>query len=85
MVLENPQIKLFYYGAMDNYYIDGRSFVFEYLNTIAAGSNFEKTLEKYQIDAVFLPKKYQLVTVLKNRPDWQTVYEDEKATVLLAR
>ena len=85
MLLVNPDQKVFYYGAMDNFIVDGRSFAFEFLDLVDTQPGYEEKLKKYQIDAVFLPKNYPLVLALKQNPDWQTVYEDEKATVLLKR
>lgn len=82
MLLMNPNAKLFYYGAMDNFFPQNQSFVFDYLE-ITYGQSYEEKLEKYQIDAVFLPKTYPITTALKQKANWQTVYDDGHAIIMI--
>lgn len=83
MLLINPEVKLFYYGAMDNYIVDNKSFVFEYLKVTNASPGWENVLKKYAIDTIFLPGYSPLINNLKNTSDWQLVYEDKMATILI--
>lgn len=85
MLLISPKTKLFYYGAMDNFIIDGRSFVFEYLDIANTQPGYEEKLNKYGINAVFLPKAFPITDTLKQNTDWQTAYDDEKAIILIKR
>lgn len=83
MLLVSPNQKVFYYGAMDNYILDGKSFAFKFLDLVNAKPGFELELEKYLIDAVFLPKTYPIITALQQKAEWQTAYEDENTIVLV--
>lgn len=83
MLLVNPNRKLFYYGAMDNFIVAKRSFAFDYLELVNTMPGWENQLQKYQINCVFLPNYFPLVKTLKERGDWQTVYEDSWATILV--
>ncbi|OGD94426.1 hypothetical protein A3H87_00360 [Candidatus Curtissbacteria bacterium RIFCSPLOWO2_02_FULL_42_37] len=83
MIFQNQNRKVFYWGAMDNFIINGRSFVLEYLNLIQAAPDWEEKIERYQIDAVFLPPSFPLIAVLKLKPDWQIVYQDNQAIIFV--
>jgi hypothetical protein len=85
MLLLDKNQKVFYYGAMDNFVIDGRSFAVEYLNLTNTLPGFENLLEKYGINAVFLPKNYLLVSYLKADNAWETVYTDTETAVMVKR
>ena len=82
MLLFDKNQKLFFYTAMDNFLVNGRSFAFTYLDIVGARQGFKENLEKYHIESVFLPKNYPLVIALKTDPEWSVVYEDDQATVL---
>lgn len=83
LLLQNPNLKVFYWGAMDNFFTDGRSFAYEYLDIVMGAPDWQEKIEEYQIDAVFLPLNYPLVSILKHHPNWQTVYEDSQAVILI--
>jgi len=85
MIWLNPGQKVFYWGAMDNFIVNGRSFVFEYLNIINTKPNWEEKLNQYKIDAVFLPKEFPLVAVLNLREDWQKVYDRQDVVIFTKR
>ena len=85
MIWLNPAQKVFYWGAMDNFIVNGRSFVFEYQDIVNAKPSWEEKLNQYKIDAVFLPKEFPLVAVLNLREDWQKVYDKEDAVIFTKR
>ncbi len=83
MLIYDKDLKLFYYSAMDNFIVNGHSFAFEYLQIIYALNDFEKKLEKYNVEVVFLPDDIPLAKSLINNPKWQTVFKDDYATVFV--
>lgn len=83
LLLLDPELKVFYYGAMDNFIVDGKSFTLEYLSIVNASGGWQGKLRQYSINAVFLPPNFPLVESLKNDPHWKNVYEDKEAVVLI--
>lgn len=83
MLILDKDFKVFYYGAMDNFFVNGKSFAFEYLRLVYAQPGFQDRLEKYDIEVVFLPDSIPLTKELKKSPNWKTAYKDESATVLV--
>lgn len=83
LLLQNPQVKLFFYGAMDNFFQQGNSFVFEYLDLIHAQNSWEDKISHYAVNTVILPPYYQLVLKLKTNSAWQLIYKDNEAAVLM--
>ena len=84
LLLQNKNFKVYYYGAMDNFLLENRSFAFKYLDLINA-KNFEAELEKYQVEVIFLPPFYPLIGEVRNHPNWQNVYEDNQAAILVKK
>jgi len=82
MLIYQKDLKLFYYGAMDNFIINGKSFALTYLKVVHAQKGFENELEKYNVEVVFLPNNYPLIKKLEENPRWQKVYKDEYAEIL---
>lgn len=82
LLLQDENIKVFYYGAMDNFIKNGRPFVLEYLDLINANNQWQQKLNNYQIDAVFLPPSFPLIAALKQDPHWQVAYEDKSAVIM---
>jgi len=81
----DPKTKVFYYGAMDNFIIDNRPFILEYLDIVDAKNNWEAKLQKYKVDAIFLPNSLSLVKTLKKNSQWEIVYIDNLATVMVKK
>jgi len=81
LLLLNPNIKVFYYGAMDNYLFNNTSFAAIYLNLINGYSPAQITLDKYNVDIIFLPPAHKIVNNLRSNLNWHIVMEDEKAVV----
>ena len=83
MIWLNPAQKVFYWGAMDNFIVDNRSFVFEYNDIKNAKPNWEEKVNQYQIDTFFLPKSFPLVTVLNLRDDWENIYDQNDVVIFV--
>jgi len=82
LLMLDPDFKVFYYGAMDNFIKDGKPFAVEYLSLVNAEAGWREKLEKYAIDAVFLPPVFSLVDQLK-KDGWSNYYEDKQAVILI--
>lgn len=83
LLLLNPKVKVFYYGAMDNYFYNNTSFAYEYLNLINGKSKTEEILDKYKVDIVFLPPAYPVVKNLRTSNHWKIIMENSKAVVFV--
>ena len=83
LLLQDPHIKVFYYGAMDNFIVNGQPFVLDYLTLVNTQKKWQEKLDYYKIDAIFLPNSFPLVKALKANTNWKMVYEDNLATILL--
>lgn len=83
MLIYDKDLRLFYYGAMDNFIINGKSFALTYLKVVNAQKDFEDELAKYKVEVVFLPKNYPLVGTLKQKMAWLKLYEDDQASILI--
>jgi len=82
MLLHAPSRKIFYYSAMDNYIVNGKSFAFEYLSIANAQPGWEQKIENYQINTIYLPPYFPLVKKLRNNNSWQTVYRDDQTVII---
>lgn len=81
LLLLNPKVKVFYYGAMDNYFYNNTSFAYEYLKLINGNNKTEEMLENFKVDIVYLPPTYPIVKNLKLNPNWKIILENNKAIV----
>lgn len=81
LLLLDPNIKVFYYGAMDNYFIDGKSFAFEYLGIINSESNSFQKLEKYDANIVLLAPQYPIIETLKTSTRFRMLSENDSAVI----
>lgn len=85
LLLLDPHIKVFYYGAMDNFLIRGKPFVLEYLELVNAKNNWEQKLEYYKVDTIFLPNSFPLTKILSNNSRWEIKYKDDTTTILVKK
>lgn len=66
-------------------FIDGRSDFYDpqvrddYLALMGAAWNWERLLERYELDSALLPLDWPLGSLLKKSPDWRLVYDDGQA------
>ena len=77
-----PERKIFVDGRMDTFVIQGKPFLEDYLPIIFAEKGWKQLLEKYEIEVIFLEKKFPLAKILPLLPEWKKVYEDEMAVIL---
>lgn len=82
-ILDESQVKVFYYGAMDNLVVNGKTFSFEYLSLVSAANNWQEKLDEYKVEIVFLAPSYPLIRKLQDNPKWQKIYQDNLATILM--
>ena len=73
-----PFAKVFVDGRTDFY---GEEFCQNYVDIIDAKFDWEKRLERYDVESVMLPVDLALSTVLKESPRWRVVYDDGVAIV----
>jgi hypothetical protein len=80
IVWELPQYPVFVDGRTDLY---GDELLREYLATIFVNSGWRETLDKYDIDLVFVESAAPLARNLRLEPGWEEVYRDEMASILV--
>lgn len=68
-----PGLKVFNDGRTDFY---GPEFVEEGSRVWEARPNWAETLTQYSVDAALVPTQSALATVLRERVDWELIYED---------
>ncbi len=85
MLFLNPRTQVFYYGAMDNFIINNRSFVHDYFEIVHAGSRWRQLLDQFNIDIVFLPPTYPLIRLLENNSQWTRVYQDPYSVIFVRK
>lgn len=73
-----PSLKVFDDGRTDFY---GPAFVQDGLDVWDAKSNWSTILAQYDVNATLLPVDSALATVLRERPDWTPVYQDQVAVL----
>ena len=73
-----PSLKVFDDGRTDFY---GPAFVQDGLDVWNARSNWSAILAQYDVNAALLPVDSALATVLRERPDWSPVYQDQVAVL----
>lgn len=82
LIWQLPEHKVFIDGRMDNFFVDGRSFLDVFAEIVQMRDGWEETFEDYGADVVLLPPDWNLVTELEER-EWKRVYEDELSVVLV--
>ena len=73
-----PSLKVFDDGRTDFY---GPAFVQDGLDVWDAKPNWSRILAQYDVNAALLPVDSALATVLRERPDWTPVYQDQVAVL----
>jgi len=68
-----PELKVFNDGRTDFY---GPEFVEEGTRVWEVRPDWAETLAQYCVDAVLVPRQSALATVLRERVDWDLIYED---------
>lgn len=83
LLLADKNVKLFYYGAMDNFNEDGKLFPFIYLDLVNAKGPWQNQLEDYNVEAIYLPNTYPLTDLLRNNSDYQLVFTDSTSSIFV--
>jgi len=78
----HPQHKVFFDGRSDMY---GEEFVKEYERVTNLDYRWSEVLEKYKVTWMVLPVDYGLCSALKERQDWQSIYDDHQAIIFVRR
>jgi len=73
-----PDTPVFIDGRADPY---GDELIGAYRSAISARPDWEKTLEQYAVHSALIPTGSSLAAVLRERGDWQEVYEDGLAAI----
>ena len=73
-----PSFKVFDDGRTDFY---GPVFVLDGLDVWNAKSNWSAIMAEYDVNAALLPVDSALTTVLRERPDWTSIYQDRVAVL----
>lgn len=83
VIWQLPEHKVFIDGRMDNFLVEGKSFLSEFARIQRMEGGWEEKLDEYGVETVLLPPDWQLVDELKGSDGWVLVYEDEAASVLV--
>jgi hypothetical protein len=75
-----PSYRVFMDGRSDMY---GETFGRDYLRIANVAPGWKETLKKYDVRWVIFNTDSALVAALKDQPDWQSVYSDPVATILV--
>lgn len=78
-----PQNKYFIDGRMDNFFTDGESFLVTFGTIIHTQGDWEKRFNSYNFNAVLLKPGREIVSILRDLPEWRVVYEDADAILIL--
>jgi hypothetical protein len=76
-----PNRKVFIDGRSDFY---GSTFNQKYLDVMNVKYDWEKDLDRYQVDTILLPPSASLAGTLKQSPRWHSIYDDGVAIVFRA-
>jgi hypothetical protein len=79
-----PQAKFFIDGRMDNFFIDGKSFLEEFVSVDQMQAGWYERLIEYQTDFALIPSNWQKQATLLKEQGWSERYRDE-ISILLER
>ena len=75
-----PEQTVFIDGQTDFY---GEALTRQYEQVITLSRDWEEILERYKVGWVLMPVNSALVRTLNDHPDWEVVYEDVTAAILI--
>ncbi len=78
----NPKPKVFIDTRFDMY---GFDFIHEFDTAAECLPGWQQVLEKYKVDWVFLPKKFELINVLKKDDGWKEIFSDEVSVIMVRK
>ena len=77
-----PEKKVFITGIMDTFVSNNRLFLEDYFDIVAAQKSWEKLMDRYGIDSLLLPASLPVVKALKEKSDWEILYEDQVSILM---
>jgi tRNA(His) 5'-end guanylyltransferase len=78
----HPKHKVFFDGRSDMY---GKEFLKEYESLTNLEHSWKTVLDKHQVAWILLPVNFGLATALKERSDWEVIYDDQQAIIFRRR
>ena len=77
-----PQQRVFFDGRSDFY---GEKLGRIYLSLMQGGADAEEQVERFQFDAVLVPREWPIQSALRRNAKWELVADGEKAVLLRRR
>ncbi len=77
-----PLVRIFVDGRADYY---PKKVMQEYLEMTGGGPRWRRLLERYQVNAVLLPPRYPLISLLKQDNDWKEAFRDRVSVLFIRR
>jgi hypothetical protein len=78
----HPRHKVFFDGRSDMY---GEEFVKEYQRITNLDYRWREILERYKVDWILVPVDYGLCSALKERKDWEILFDDHQSIIFQRR
>lgn len=82
LIWKMPEKKYFIDGRMDNFLVDGQSFLNVFGEIERSDEGYEEKIMNYGTDAVLIPSEWKLAKNLEASELWQVGYRDSIAVVL---
>jgi hypothetical protein len=77
-----PRQRVFFDGRSDFY---GPTLGLDYKELMTAGPRWPEILARYGFDVALLPPEWPLGSILERDPEWELMYRDKVASVLVRR
>lgn len=79
---ELPNSKFFIDGRMDNFFVDGKSFMEEFVDVDRQREGWYERLIAYKTDGVIMPSNWQKQKLYLVEKNWKILFEDDVVTVM---
>jgi hypothetical protein len=80
LIFLHPEQKVFVDGRSDFY---GPEIGNRFLRLMAGAPDWQRVMDAYQFDLALIPSDVALAQLLKTRPEWRVVAEDDKRSLLV--
>lgn len=84
MIKALPGVKVLCDGRTAHWKEDGKHLLRDFLDA-ANNERADEVIEAYQINFVFVESDRGIISYLQNKPEWKTVYSDDKAVIMKKR
>lgn len=78
-----PQHQIFIDGRMDNYVVEDRVLMMDFVAIETAADNWQDIVANYQPDAILMPKASPITLGLKSAPGWYQISTDQQAELFI--